>query len=128
VLDDVLVHLEGNRPYSGAIEWAKSFAIAGHESAENSSDTMNTDKPTIDAELESLQRESFTYFLHRTNPQNGLVCDKTAPIGPLPLPPPALLWRLMVENYRTGFVWQLMRGCPYIAGGLRRAGFTGGWL
>jgi hypothetical protein len=35
---------------------------------------------------------------------------------------------LMVENYRTGFVWQLMRGCPYIAGGLRRAGFTGGWL
>ena len=35
---------------------------------------------------------------------------------------------LMVENYRTGFVWQLMRGCPYIAAGLRRAGFTGGWL
>ena len=35
---------------------------------------------------------------------------------------------LMVENYRTGFVWQLMRGCPYIAGGLRHAGFTGGWL
>jgi hypothetical protein len=35
---------------------------------------------------------------------------------------------LMVENYRTGFVWQLMRSCPYIAGGLRRAGFTGGWL
>jgi hypothetical protein len=34
VFDDVLVHLEGNRPYSGAIEWAKSFAIAGHESAE----------------------------------------------------------------------------------------------
>ena len=35
---------------------------------------------------------------------------------------------LMVENYRNGFVWQLMRGCPYIAGGMRRAGFTGGWL
>jgi hypothetical protein len=35
---------------------------------------------------------------------------------------------LMVENYRTGFVWQLMRGCAYIASGLRRAGFTGGWL
>ncbi|MEQ1802591.1 MAG: glucoamylase family protein [Gammaproteobacteria bacterium] len=35
---------------------------------------------------------------------------------------------LMVENYRTGLLWQLMRGCPYIAGGLRRAGFTGGWL
>ena len=35
---------------------------------------------------------------------------------------------LMVENYRTGLVWQLMRGCSYIAGGLQRAGFTGGWL
>ena len=35
---------------------------------------------------------------------------------------------LMVENYRTGFLWQLMRGSPYIADGLRRAGFDGGWL
>jgi hypothetical protein len=35
---------------------------------------------------------------------------------------------LMVENYRTGLLWQLMRSCPYIAGGLRRAGFSGGWL
>ena len=35
---------------------------------------------------------------------------------------------LMIENYRSGFVWQLMRGCPYIVAGLRRAGFTGGWL
>lgn len=32
---------------------------------------------------------------------------------------------LMVENYRTGLLWQLMGGCPYIADGLRRAGFTG---
>ena len=35
---------------------------------------------------------------------------------------------LMIENYRTGLVWKLMRNCPYIANGLRRAGFTGGWL
>ncbi len=35
---------------------------------------------------------------------------------------------LMIENHRTGLLWQLMRGCPYISGGLRRAGFTGGWL
>jgi len=35
---------------------------------------------------------------------------------------------LMIENYRTGFFWQLMRGCPYIEAGLRRAGFTKGWL
>ena len=35
---------------------------------------------------------------------------------------------LMIENYRTGLIWRLMRECPYLAGGLRRAGFTGGWL
>jgi hypothetical protein len=35
---------------------------------------------------------------------------------------------LMIENYRTGLLWQLMRNCPYIASGLRRAGFGGGWL
>jgi hypothetical protein len=34
----------------------------------------------------------------------------------------------MVENYRTGFIWRLMRGNPHIVQGLCRAGFTGGWL
>jgi hypothetical protein len=34
----------------------------------------------------------------------------------------------MIENYRTGLLWRLMRTCPYIASGLRRAGFAGGWL
>jgi hypothetical protein len=35
---------------------------------------------------------------------------------------------LMIENYRSGFLWRLMRSCPYIVDGLRRAGFSGGWL
>jgi len=35
---------------------------------------------------------------------------------------------LMIENYRSGLIWRLMRNCPYIVTGLRRAGFTGGWL
>jgi hypothetical protein len=35
---------------------------------------------------------------------------------------------LMVENYRSGLLWRLMRNCPYLVSGLRRAGFTGGWL
>ena len=34
----------------------------------------------------------------------------------------------MIENYRTGLVWRVMRDCPYVVTGLRRAGFTGGWL
>jgi len=35
---------------------------------------------------------------------------------------------LMIENQRTGLIWRLMRQCPYIVQGLRRAGFRGGWL
>jgi len=35
---------------------------------------------------------------------------------------------LMIENYRSGQLWRLMRNNPYIVSGLRRADFTGGWL
>ncbi len=35
---------------------------------------------------------------------------------------------MMVENHRSGLPWQLMRKCNYLAHGLRRAGFAGGWL
>ena len=35
---------------------------------------------------------------------------------------------VMVENFRSGLVWRLMRRCPYLVTGLRRAGFAGGWL
>jgi hypothetical protein len=35
---------------------------------------------------------------------------------------------LMIENYRTGLIGDITRRCPYFVEGLRRAGFTGGWL
>ena len=35
---------------------------------------------------------------------------------------------LMIENYRTGLLWNIMRRCPAVVAGLRRAGFSGGWL
>lgn len=35
---------------------------------------------------------------------------------------------LMIENHRNGLVWDLLRRNPYVVEGLRRAGFTGGWL
>jgi hypothetical protein len=34
----------------------------------------------------------------------------------------------MVENYRSGLVWRLMRNNPDLRRGLERAGFRGGWL
>jgi len=35
---------------------------------------------------------------------------------------------LMIENYRTGLIWEITRRASYIVAGLRRAGFRGGWL
>ncbi len=34
----------------------------------------------------------------------------------------------MIANYRNRLIWDTMRTNPYLAKGLRRAGFTGGWL
>jgi len=34
----------------------------------------------------------------------------------------------MIENYRSDFVWSVMRKNPHIRLGLERAGFKGGWL
>lgn len=35
---------------------------------------------------------------------------------------------IMLENYRTGLIWKLMRSRPRIVRGLQRAEFEGGWL
>jgi len=35
---------------------------------------------------------------------------------------------LMFKNRRSDRLCRLMRSCPYVVAGLRRAGFTGGWL
>jgi hypothetical protein len=35
---------------------------------------------------------------------------------------------IMIENHRSGLVWNTLRKNPNIERGLRRAGFTGGWL
>jgi hypothetical protein len=35
---------------------------------------------------------------------------------------------MMIENYRSGLIWQLTRGCGVMRDGLIGAGFKGGWL
>ncbi len=35
---------------------------------------------------------------------------------------------VMIENFRSGLIWDLMRACPVVRKGLTRAGFAGGWL
>ncbi|HEY0157719.1 MAG TPA: glucoamylase family protein [Thermoanaerobaculia bacterium] len=34
----------------------------------------------------------------------------------------------MIENHRSGLVWETMKKNPHVVRGLKRAGFTGGWL
>ena len=34
----------------------------------------------------------------------------------------------MIENYRSGLVWNVMRKNPHVVRGLKAAGFSGGWL
>jgi hypothetical protein len=35
---------------------------------------------------------------------------------------------MMIENYRTGLIWEITRRSPIVRDGLLRVGFTGGWL
>jgi hypothetical protein len=35
---------------------------------------------------------------------------------------------VFIENYRSDMLWRLARRIPYHRAGLKRAGFTGGWL
>jgi hypothetical protein len=35
---------------------------------------------------------------------------------------------LMIENYHTGLIWNILKQSPDIINGLRAAGFNGGWL
>ena len=65
---------------------------------------MNTDKPTIDAELESLQRDTFRYILLWTNPQNGLVLDKTAPDWPASIATTGLALAAYPVAVERGFI------------------------
>ncbi|MEO5944226.1 MAG: glucoamylase family protein [Ferruginibacter sp.] len=35
---------------------------------------------------------------------------------------------IMIENYHTNLIWNVMKKCPYIIDGLKKAGFKNGWL
>ena len=35
---------------------------------------------------------------------------------------------VMIENYRSGMIWNMLRDNSHVVAGLRAAGFTGGWL
>ena len=65
---------------------------------------MNVAIPFSDVDLEKLQRESFGYFLHETNPANGLVIDKTAPDWPASIAAIGLALACYPVGVERGFI------------------------
>ena len=65
---------------------------------------MNPDEPAVELELETLQRDAFGYFLHETNPRNGLVLDKTAPDWPASIAATGLALSAYPVAVERGFV------------------------
>jgi hypothetical protein len=60
--------------------------------------------PGIDAELDKLQRDTFGYFLHETNPTNGLVIDKTAEDSPASIAATGLALAAYPVGVERGFI------------------------
>ena len=65
---------------------------------------MDAIKLTVDSELEKLQRETFGYFLHETNPANGLVIDKNAPDWPASIAATGLALACYPVSVERGFM------------------------
>ena len=65
---------------------------------------MNSMKPDVDGELQKLQCETFAYFLHETNPANGLVIDKTAPDWPSSISATGLALACYPVSIERGFM------------------------
>ena len=56
-----------------------------------------------------------------TSTESGWIDEQTIGIDQGPI-------LLMLENFRSEFVWKYMRNDPNLRLGLRRAAFRGGWL
>ena len=65
---------------------------------------MSGRRPITDAELEKLQHDSFGYFLHETNPANGLVIDKTATDWPASIAATGLALAAYPVGVERGFM------------------------
>ena len=65
---------------------------------------MSTRRPINEAELETLQRETFDYFVHEANPANGLIIDKTAANWPASIAATGLALAAYPVGVERGFL------------------------
>src|SRR5450432_4148266 len=69
-----------------------------------------SDENSVDATLEKLQHESFNYFLHETNPDNGLVVDKNEANWPASIAATGLALAAYPVAVERGFMSRLAAG------------------
>lgn len=65
---------------------------------------MSGETPCVDEDLDKLQRDTFGYFLHETNPANGLVADKTAEDWPASIAATGLALAAYPVGVERGFI------------------------
>jgi hypothetical protein len=65
---------------------------------------MHRITPSVDIELDMLQRESFNYFMLEANPANGLVIDKCAPDWPSSIAAVGLALAAYPVGVERGFI------------------------
>lgn len=81
-----------------------AVAVAPRLEPANRGSTLGEIDPAVDSELEKLQRQTFGYFLHETNPGNGLVVDKTEPDWPSSIAATGLALACYPVSVERGFM------------------------
>lgn len=97
----------------GSIPFAPEICIPALEEMHNKYGSMIYDKYGF--------KDAFNLSFPRTDGQHGWVDQDYLGIDEGPIV-------IQIENYRNELVWNLMKKNPYIVDGLKKAGFTGGWL
>jgi hypothetical protein len=105
-----------------SIPFAPELAIASLRAMEREwGKDLYTEYGFLDSFNASFDFKDAKLFMGRLVPGKGWVAGDYLGIDQGPL-------IAMIENHRSGLVWRKMAKNPYLAAGLRRAGFTGGWL
>jgi hypothetical protein len=106
---------------AASIAFAPGIAIPAIEAMQRLGDAVYTRYGFIDAFNQSFTFTDRPLRSGRIVPSLGWVDNLYLGIDQGPIV-------AMAENFRSDLVWRVMRKNIYIRDGLRRAGFTGGWL
>jgi hypothetical protein len=85
------------------IQHVQSADLGAGMSAQDAA-TPGYKKRSVDTELHDLQRQTFDYFQHETNPVNGLVIEKTAPGWPASVAATGLALACYPVSLERGFM------------------------